>query len=164
MGKEIEKRFLLKKGCSVPIPKNFKYTKIHQGYLLGKKDRQVRVRLAFDELSKQSFMCVKFTEGPVRDEFEYEIPFKDGQSIYKKCKWSLEKLRCSFKKDGYHYDMDSYPNKDRNGASELVTVEVEFKSIKDMEKWKKPNWLGEEISGLKKYSNIILAKKNLKFQ
>jgi CYTH domain-containing protein len=32
-----------------------------------------------------------------------------------------------------------------------------------MENWEKPNWMGEEITGVGEYSNIKLAKKNLMF-
>jgi CYTH domain-containing protein len=44
-------------------------------------------------------------------------------------------------------------------------VEVEFKSIKQMKVWEKkiPHWIGQEITGVSKYSNIALAKQNLKF-
>lgn len=157
MGKEIERRFLLKKGYSVPIPNNFVKCKIKQGYLAAEKGQQIRVRISKYQTVSICKICVKFTGKIIRDEFEYDIPNKDGKLMFDKCKWTLEKNRVSFNIGNAHFDMDNYPNG-------LVTVEVEFNSIKHMEKWVKPEWLGEEITGVDKYSNILLAKKNLKFK
>ena len=57
-----------------------------------------------------------------------------------------------------HYDVDTFPNK-------MQWVEVEFKSIKEMKLWEKniPHWIGKEITGSRQYSNIALAKQNLKW-
>jgi adenylate cyclase len=151
MGQEIERRFLL--AGTIPIPENFEKFKIHQAYILVDKGKQVRIRLT----KNKAVIGIKFTTSIVRAEFEYEVPLKDGKEIYKHCKWSLEKKRLSFSVGKEHYDVDDYPNG-------LVVVEVEFKSLKDMKKWKKPSWLGLEITGVRKYSNITLSKKNLKFK
>lgn len=151
MGKEIERKFLVI--GTVPVTK-FKKEKIKQGYLYVKKNEQTRVRLYEDT----SFICIKYGCGLIRDEFEYEIPLKDGKAIYKNCKLTLEKIRTSFIIGEEQYDFDQLPN----GVS---WMEVEFKSIKYMEKWdrNKPTWLGKEVTGNKKYSNVQIAKQNLKF-
>lgn len=151
MAKEIERKFLL--SGSIPVPEGFSKSEIKQGYILAEKGKQVRVRIA----KGKGLLCVKFTDGVLRDEFEYEIPVKDAKEIFSKCTATLEKKRLSFKIDKETYDVDTYPNG-------LTFVEVEFKSMKDLEKWEKPSWIGEEISGKKKYSNIELAKENLKFK
>ena len=102
-------------------------------------------------------MCVKYTENIVRDEFEFPLGRLDeAKALYKKCDWTLEKKRLTFAVGKTHFDVDLYP-------TGLVVVEVEFKTLGAMNKWKKPHWVGEEITGIKKYSNITLAKKNLKF-
>jgi len=149
MGKEIERKFLMVK----PLP--FPYTnpqKIRQAYIFAEKGKHVRIRLYHDK----AVLGLKYTTGPVRDEFEYEIPMKEGLEIYKKCRSKLEKVRFSFDKGKEHYDIDTFPNK-------VEFVEVEFKSIKDAKNWVKPDWIGKEITGVSKYSNIVLAKKNLIF-
>jgi CYTH domain-containing protein len=153
MGKEIEKKFLLKEGASIPIPSKFEKLNIKQGYICAEKGKQVRIRL----YTKKAVLCVKFTGGLVRDEFEYEIPMSEAKQIYSKCLWTLEKKRLSFKRGKEQYDVDTYPN----GIS---FVEVEFKSLENLEKWEKPSWLGEEITDNKEYSNIVLAQQNLKFK
>ena len=152
MAKEIERKFLLAKGASIPIPTEHEKYTIKQAYLLAEKDKQIRVRIVNNF---KAWITVKYTGSIVRDEFEYLIPLKDAKEMYAKSKLKVEKKRLAFKSKG-HYDIDTFPNG-------LVTVEVEFKSVAQMKKWTKPNWLGEEITGNKKYSNITLAKKNLKF-
>lgn len=153
MGKEIERKFLLAKGASIPIPKKHDKLIIKQGYLHAEKGSQVRIRIYNDF---KAYIGIKFTETQIRDEFEYLIPLEDGKLMYEKSKLNLEKNRLSFKRGKEHYDVDTFPNG-------IQFVEVEFKSLKDMEAWVKPSWLGEEITGVSKYSNINLAKKNLKF-
>lgn len=152
MGKEIERKFLLAEGASIPIPGKFEKVNIKQAYIHAEKGKQIRVRIT----SKKAVLGIKFTGDIVRDEFEYEIPMKDAKVMYDKASWKLEKKRLSFQRGKEHYDVDTFPNK-------MIFIEVEFKSIKDMNSWVKPSWLGEEITNVSKYSNITLAKKNLKF-
>ena len=164
MGKEIERKFLLAKGASIPIPETFFKISIKQGYIHAEKGKQVRVRIS--KIGKTEFanVCVKYTTGLVRDEFDFELDMRDlkeAKDLYKKCKWFVEKNRLSFEShhlSGVHYDVDTYPNG-------MQWVEAEFKSIAAMKKWEKnkPRWIGKEITDVRKYSNIALAKKRLKF-
>lgn len=163
MGKEIERKFLLAKGASIPIPNVHQKLKIRQGYICVTKDKQVRVRLTKQFGHEFGSICVKSTGKIIRDEFEFDISdkLKEAKELFNKCKWKIEKNRLTFdshSKPKVHYDIDSFPN-------EMQWVEVEFKSTKDMKKWdkNKPSWIGKEITGVSKYSNISLAKKNLKF-
>jgi len=152
MGKEIERKFLLTEGASIPIPGKFTEFNIKQGYIAVEKDRQVRIRLTRDK----AVIGIKLGDGIIRDEYEFEIPMSDGKEMYEKCVFKLEKKRLTFKRGNEQYDVDTLPNR-------LKFVEVEFTSIDNMEKWVKPHWIGEEITGIKKYTNIKLAKQNLKF-
>lgn len=176
MAKEIERKFLLAKGASIPIPEDFTKLRIKQAYISLEKDKQVRVRITREGSgiktihsrgsrvtisTEEASVCIKYTDKLIRDEFEFEIDLTEGKSLYKKCKWSVEKDRLSFNSHhmyGVHYDVDSFPNG-------IKYVEVEFMSIKDMKKWEKniPSWIGKEITGVSKYSNVTLAKKKLKF-
>ena len=164
MGKEIERKFLLAKGTSIPIPAKHEKLNIKQGYIVAEKDKQIRIRISkCDGISFGSF-CVKYTGKLIRDEFEFNLAdskLREAKELYKKCKWTLEKKRLSFEshyKPRVHYDVDTFPNG-------MQWVEVEFLSIKDMKTWEKniPSWIGKEITGVSKYSNITLAKKKLKF-
>jgi CYTH domain-containing protein len=151
MGKEIEKKFLL--AGSIPIPAKHQKLLIKQGYISAEKGKQVRIRL----YTTKAVLGIKFTGGQVREEFEYEIPMSDGKNLYNKCSWTLEKKRLTFKRGKEQYDIDTYPNG-------ITFVEVEFKSLKNMENWVKPSWIGEDITDNKDYSNIVLAQQNLKFK
>lgn len=152
MAKEIERKFLLTKNSPIPIPEGFSKVSIKQGYIFVEKGKHLRIRL----YKKQAVLGLKYTSGPVRDEYEYDIPMKDAKEMYSKCTMKLEKNRLTFKRFNETYDVDSYPNG-------IIFVEVEFASLKASKKWVKPSWIGKEITGVSKYSNINLAKKNLKF-
>ena len=158
MGKEIERKFLLAEGASIPIPETHMKMTIKQGYIHVEKDKQIRVRLS--RWGGQDFanVCIKYTGKLVRDEFDFPVQskLKDAKALYKKCKYTLEKKRLTFSKGHEHYDIDTFPNG-------MTFVEVEFMTLGKMKKWKKPSWLGKEITNESKYSNIVLAKKNLKF-
>jgi len=152
MGKEIERKFLLTEGSSIPVPARSTLTEIKQGYILIGKDKHVRIRLT----KNKAILGIKYTDKFIRDEFEYEIPIKDGKKLYDKCSMKLEKTRHSFIRGEEKYDIDSFPNN-------IIFVEVEFKTLKASKKWVKPSWIDKEITGVKQYSNIELAKKNLKY-
>lgn len=151
MGKEIELKFLLN-NSPIPIPKKFKKTLIKQAYIHSDKDKQIRIRL----LNDIGVIGIKYYNGLIRDEFEYEIPFDDAKFMYEKSENKLEKKRISFKRFDEHYDVDEFPNG-------IQFVEVEFKSIDHMNKWVKPSWIGDEITNDHNYSNVVLSKQKLKF-
>ena len=158
MAKEIERKFLLANGTNIPIPVNHMNLKIKQAYLCGEKGKQIRVRIINNF---KAWLTVKYTTSQIRDEFEYLIPLEDAKVMFKKSLLKLEKKRLAFDSQemrGVHYDIDSFPNG-------MQWIEVEFDSIKTMKRWEKqiPNWIGDEITKVRKYSNITLAKKNLKF-
>ena len=149
MAKEIERKFLI----NGSIPWDIGEQKlIKQGYIFLSKDKQLRVRI----IDHQSFICLKYTKGLVRD--EYEIPLLDGLEILSKCKFKLEKARNTIRpmSGNYVVDIDSYPNG-------LVVAEVEFKSELEANAFVPIDWFGEEITGNKIYSNITLAKQKLHY-
>jgi len=152
MAQEIERKFLLTEGATSPVFGDYIKQKLRQGYISGDKDKNVRIRLTADK----AIIGIKFTNEAITDEYEYEIPYADGEAIYAKTQWKLEKKRLSFDINKVHYDIDIYPNG-------LHIVEAEFKTVDQMNKWVKPDWIGEEVSGQSEYSNVVLAKENLEF-
>lgn len=153
MAQEIERKFLLAEGTSIPIPGVYKNFNIRQGYIHGDKDKNVRVRLT----TNKAVLGIKFTDEAITDEFEYEIPVADGLAMYKKTSRRVEKKRLSFKRKKVQYDIDTYPNG-------VIIVEAEFKSVEQMEAWIKPSWIGEEVTGFEQYSNVVIAQQNLTFK
>lgn len=147
--KEKEKKFLL-------IEKEFELLKhlylhikqkpddIKQAYLMLDKTSQLRVRIINNS---KAFICYKniLSQG-VRDEFEYEIPLKDGQQMYKIATIKLQKKRISFDMGKYHIDIDYYP-------SGKKVVEVEYTGSFDYT----PPFCGKYVSGVKEYNNIWIA-------
>ncbi len=150
MSKEIERKFLIK--GEIPVKGN-KPKLIKQGYIFIEKGKHLRIRLYMGKV----ILGLKFTKGIFRDEFETILSKKDGNEIYKKCDYTVEKYRTTFKIGSNTYDIDEYPNG-------ITVVEVEFKSEVAAKKWEKPEWIGKEISGNNDYSNIRLASQNLKFK
>ncbi len=150
MAQEIEKKFLLDK---FPFNGFYGSFTIKQGYLHGDKDKNIRIRLTKDK----AVLGIKFTDKEITDEYEYEIPVEDGLAIYQKTQKRLEKKRTVYISNGVHYDIDEYPNG-------LLIVEAEFSSIEQMEDWVKPSWIGNEVTGLEQYSNVVIAKQNLTFE
>lgn len=153
MAQEIERKFLLVEGASIPIPAKYNNFYIKQGYIHGDKDKNVRIRLTIDK----AILGIKFTDKEITDEYEYKIPMAEGREIYGKTINRVEKKRLSFKRNKVHYDVDSYPNG-------LIIVEVEFTSIQQQALWEKPSWIGQEVTGYEEYSNVVLAKQNLTFK
>lgn len=152
MAKEIERKFLLAEGASIPIPTIHSKIKIRQGYISADKEKNVRVRI----YDSSAVIGIKFTGGEITDEFEYAIPKRDGVAIYNKCETKLEKKRLSFRRNKVQFDIDTYPNG-------IIVVEAEFDSIKQMQAWEKPHWIGEDVSDRSEYSNVVLAQQNLVF-
>ena len=146
MAKEIERRFLIGNG---PVPFDGKRPiQIKQGYILLAKNKQLRIRIVND---KKACICLKYTSKLVRDEYEYDIPLTDGVEIFDKCDLTITKTRYTMKKPKYTIDIDIY-------VTGLVVIEVEFKNEKEANEFTPLNWMGEEITGNKLYSNITLAK------
>ncbi len=160
MSKEIERKFLWDK--ATPFDNLFKEAPvlIRQGYIFVEDEKHLRVRV-YD--TDDADICLKYTSHLVRDEYEMHILPFEALDIFNRCEWKLEKKRYSVMDADlestfiqFKLDFDEYPNG-------LRVVEVEFCSEDDANKFVPPSWLGEEISGGYKYSNITLAKQNLKF-
>lgn len=159
MAKEIEKKFLvnesLKKVVSEMIQGSLPPKLITQGYIMLGENQQLRIRL----VDSEAFLCLKYTEDLVRDEYEYKIPLTDGLEILGRCEFVVQKIRQVLIPDGNDvrfYEFDTYPNG-------LVVVEVEFDSAEEANNFERPRFLGEEITNNREYSNITLAKQNLRF-
>lgn len=137
----IEKEFKLLKHLLLD---NKKFDNIKQAYLMLDKTSQLRIRIINNS---KAFICYKnVLSQEIRDEFEYEIPLKDAQQMYKVATIKLQKKRISFKLGKYHIDVDYYPS-----GKKVVEVEYEgsFNYI--------PTFCGKYISGVKEYNNIWIA-------
>lgn len=147
MPKEIERKFLV---VSRAWRKGAKGTLYRQGYLSSRKDRIVRVRVA----GNKAFLTVKGASiGASRDEFEYPVPVRDAEVMLRRlCERPLiEKTRYRIPFKGHVWEVDEFRGENRG----LVVAEIELR--REKESFKRPAWLGAEVTLDRRYSNSSLV-------
>ncbi len=153
MAQEIERKFLVKGDFKQLASKQ---TRITQGYLSSVPERTVRVRIKGDK----GFITIKGignASGTSRYEWEKEIPVGEVQELLKICEPGVIDKTRFLVKDGEHvFEVDEFYG-DNEG---LVVAEVELSS--EDENFPQPEWLGEEVTGDKKYFNSMLMKNPFK--
>lgn len=152
MGQEIERKFLVKnddfkKHANMNV-------RIVQGYLSSIPERTVRVRIK----GERGYITVKGIgndSGASRFEWEMEIPVPDVENLLKIAEPGvIDKRRYLIPlDDGKHsFEVDEF-----YGDNEGLTVaEIELESEND--RFEKPEWLGEEVTGDARYYNSMLMK------
>ena len=149
MAQEIEKKFLVAGEFKESAKKA---TRITQGYLSSVPERTVRVRVK----GEKGYITVKGIgndSGASRFEWEKEIPVEDVRDLLKICESGvIDKTRYLVDCDGHTFEVDEF-YVDNEG---LVVAEVELSD--ENEAFTRPSWLGEEVTGYKKYYNSMLMK------
>ena len=150
MSVEIERKFLTTSNTFKS--ESYKKIYIRQGFLNSNKERAVRIRIA----DKNAFITVKGksnTAGTSRYEWEKEISFKDAQKLLLLCeKTIIEKYRFLVKFGVHTYEIDEFLGENEG----LIIAEIELSD--ENEYFKKPSWLGQEVTGRVKYYNSNLSK------
>lgn len=149
MAQEIERKFLVKGDFKNEA---FKATRITQGYLCSVPERTVRVRVKGDK----GFITIKGIgdeSGASRFEWEKEIPVAEVQDLLKLCEPGIiDKTRYLVKAGEFTFEVDEF-----YGENEGLTVaEVELPDENAL--FERPEWLGEEVTGDKRYYNSMLMK------
>jgi CYTH domain-containing protein len=130
---------------------SYKQTRITQGFLNTNPERTVRVRVKGDK----GYLTIKglsSTNGLSRYEWEKEISEHDANQLLKLCeKGIIDKTRYEINIGEHTFEVDEFYG-DNQG---LVIAEVELQN--ESEAFEKPNWLGKEITGIKKYYNSQLS-------
>lgn len=147
MAKEIERKFLVAHQAWRESVNTIHVYR--QGYLSYDSERTVRVRAT----EVTGYLTIKgITEGLTRDEFEYEIPLADALALLQLCERpAIEKKRYIVPNGAHVWEVDVF-----EGVNEgLVVAEIELGS--EDEAFDKPNWLGNEVSGDRKYSNSAIS-------
>jgi adenylate cyclase len=147
---EIERKFLPKR-----LPrdlKNFPHQQIAQGYLaVGSDKSHVRLR------RKGSTYSLTFKRGPARTREEREIQLRRAQFevLWPPTAGSrLTKTRYDIPWKNALIELDIY-----HGSNEgLIVAEVEFPDEKSCRSFRPPAWLGKEVTGVRRYSNVKLAR------
>jgi CYTH domain-containing protein len=147
---EIERKFLVlsdayKQEASAKI-------RIVQGFLNTDPERTVRVRIK----GEQGFLTIKGKgndTGVSRFEWEKEIAISEAEALLKIVEpGGIEKFRYEVQVGNHTFEVDEFFGKNEG----LIVAEVELNS--ENEAFKKPVWLGEEVSGITKYYNSQLSK------
>jgi adenylate cyclase len=148
MGTEIERKFLL---IGDAWRENARGTLLRQGYISSQPGRTVRVRTA----NNQGYLTLKGkTTGITRCEFEYPIPLDDANMLLDQlCEQPiLEKIRYLVDYKGFIWEVDEFLG-DNAG---LLIAEIELEA--ENQSFAKPEWLGEEVSGDRRYFNSSLSR------
>ena len=147
-GLEIERKFLVKKGDAY---KKAAYSSSHiqQGYIPA-EGATVRVRTRDDK----AYLTIKgksVNGGMTRYEFEKEISMEEAQQLLKLCKGGvIDKRRYLVKSGNHTFEVDEFYG-DNKG---LVMAEVELGD--ESEAYEKPDFIGMEVTGDKRFYNSHL--------
>lgn len=143
---EIERKFLV---TQLPSLEHYNSKKILQAYI--SIEPTIRIRQA----DCNFFLTVKSKGGIIREEFELTITKDEFDSLLKKCEGNyIEKTRYLIPlENGLTAELDVFSGH----LDSLVTVEVEFSSLKEAEAFTPPSWFGEDISLNHRYKNNNLA-------
>lgn len=149
MHTEIERKFLVKGDF---LPDVYARWRIVQGYICSAPGRTVRVRIRENE----SFLTIKGAsdeKGMSRYEFEQAIPMEDAEQLLKLCEPGIiDKVRHLARIGNHTWEIDVFYGENEG----LVLAEIELAS--EEEPFVKPDWLGEEVTGDRRYYNSQLTK------
>jgi adenylate cyclase len=147
---EIERKFLIDQ-----LPRNLKrhpHKEIAQGYLaVGRDKAHVRLRRAGRTCT------LTFKRGPARAREEREIHLTPAQFaiLWPATAGSrLTKTRYYVPWKKLVIEIDIY----RGSNAGLMVAEVEFPDVETYHSFRPPDWLGDEVTGASRYSNVKVAR------
>ena len=165
-GLEIERKFLVKKGDAYKRAA-FSCSHIKQGYIPC-DNATVRIRLRKSELLPEieasptggglegAFLTIKgqsIDGGLSRYEFEKEITIDEAENLLKLCRGGvIDKHRYLVKSGDHTFEVDEFHGENAG----LVMAEVELQS--EDEPYEKPDFIGREVTGDRRYYNAHLVK------
>jgi adenylate cyclase len=149
MATETERKFLVKEEF-----RHLSERKIEmiQTYLAIDPEKTIRLRIADDK----AYLTVKSRPALntiTRNEWELEIAVPDAREMMDIClPGRIVKTRYLVPSGKHTYEIDVFHEKNEG----LVIAEIELQY--DDEQFEKPDWLGEEVTGLPQYYNANLIK------
>ncbi|MBO7047058.1 MAG: CYTH domain-containing protein [Prevotella sp.] len=149
-GLEIERKFLVK-GDGYK-QQAYSHSHIQQGYICSSHGRTVRVRIR----DERGFLTIK---GPSRNgglsryEFEKEITLDEAEHLMRLCEPGIiDKTRWLVKSGRHTFEVDEFFGENEG----LVMAEVELGA--EDESYEKPDFIGQEVTGDRRYYNSHLRK------
>ena len=146
MAKEIERKFIV---APAKLPNDLIGIDYQQGYLSINDSGVTRIRIINDK----AVLTIKSKTVEIsRDEFEYDIPYKDALRLINLSQGEvIHKTRSVIEYENKTWEVDEFHGKNKG----LWLAEIELTDEK--EDFIKPNWLMEEVSKDKKYYNSYLC-------
>lgn len=148
MSQEIERKFLVTGEYKSLASKSYC---ILQGYISSAPDCTVRIRIK----GERGFITIKGksnASGMSRYEWEKEIPINEAQELLKLCKSGIiEKTRYEVIVGNHTFEVDEFYGENEG----LTLAEVELKY--ETESFLRPEFLGDEVTGDKRYYNGKLS-------
>lgn len=152
MAIEIERKFLVDSDwmSKLTVEKIVGKRTLAQGYLSIDPRRTVRVRT--DSSNNTAFLTIKGAKtGLSCPEFEYEIPYSEGQELLDMCQYAVVKTRYLVQIYALTWEVDVF-----HGNHEgLIMAEIELES--EDTRVPTPMWVTKEVSTDKRYTNLYLA-------
>ena len=148
MAKEIERKFLVAgEGWRDRATGSRSF---RQGYLAETDKLAIRVRIV-DEA--EAFLTFKSAvHGTTRAEFEYPIPLDDARALIELHQGLvIEKRRHLVPFGGFTWEVDIFAG----AHAGLTLAEIELPA--EDTPFERPNWLGREVTGERRYYNASLA-------
>lgn len=143
---EIERKFLVK-SLPAELPEGIP---ILQGYLAHDEQMEVRIR----QYGKKHTLTIKEGRGLSRRETEIGISGSQFRALWPSTEGRrLEKTRSVLKCGAHQVEVDRYLGE----LAPLVVAEVEFSTVAESEGFKKPEFLGDEVTEVEGYKNLFLA-------
>ena len=147
-GMEIERKFLVSSDSYKRQATS--QSRIKQGYICSGHGRTVRVRLR-DHCAFLTIKGPSLDGGLSRYEFEKEITLDEAEHLFRLCEPGIiDKTRYLVPSGPHTFEVDEFYG-DNEG---LVMAEVEL-SAPD-EPYEKPDFIGEEVTGDRRYYNSYL--------
>ncbi|MBQ8991646.1 MAG: CYTH domain-containing protein [Prevotella sp.] len=150
-GLEIERKFLVRNDDYKRHA--FNSSRICQGYICSGHGRTVRVRIRDD----RGYLTIKGPSdaaGLSRYEFEKEITLDEARQLMQLCEpGAIDKTRYLVRSGAHTFEVDEFYG-DNAG---LVIAEVELQS--EDESFEKPDFIGREVTGDRRFYNAHLTKR-----
>lgn len=149
MAQEIERKFLVSGEFKSQA---YAQSRIVQGYISSARGRTVRVRIR----DGKGYLTIKGASnesGTSRYEWEKEITLSEARELMKLCEPGvIDKTRYLIRSGEHVFEVDEFYGENEG----LILAEVELQS--EDEKYKKPDFIGKEVTGDVRYYNSHLMK------
>jgi len=147
---EIERKFLVKGSFKELATKSYQ---ISQGYLSSVPERTVRIRIK-DEAAFITIKGKSTANGTTRYEWEKQINKEEAQELLKMCEPGIiAKTRFIIPASlELFFEVDEFYDENQG----LILAEIELND--ENQAFERPEWLGKEVTGDKRYYNTALSK------